>query len=108
MRNFGMTLSSLRRETGRSQREVAADLGISQALLSHYENNAREPKLDFVVKTCDYYNVTSDYILGRSDERNRNPSVNIGSLSALITELLELKSAEESIVKKLKQLTEHE
>ena len=108
MRNFGMTLSSLRRETGRSQREVATDLGISQALLSHYENNAREPKLDFVIKTCDYYSVTSDYILGRSDERNGDPSVNIDSLGALINELLELRSAEESIIEKLKQLTEHE
>jgi transcriptional regulator with XRE-family HTH domain len=69
MKDFCIVLSALRRETGRSQRYVASDLGISQALLSHYENGAREPKLEFVVKACDYYDVTADYILGRSDKR---------------------------------------
>ena len=45
---------------------AAADLGISQALLSHYENGAREPGLSFVCRACDYYGVTADYMLGRS------------------------------------------
>ena len=67
--DFAGILSQLRREKGLSQRRVAADLGISQALLSHYENDAREPKLEFVVKACDYYDVTADYILGRIDDR---------------------------------------
>ena len=58
--------SSLRRERGLSQRQVAAELGISQALLSHYENGLREPRLEFVVEVCNYYGVTADYILGRT------------------------------------------
>jgi len=62
---FAEILSLLRRDKRLSQRCVATDLGISQALLSHYENGAREPKLDFVSKACDYYGVTADYILGR-------------------------------------------
>ena len=69
MKSFSVALSALRRETGLSQRQVAFDLGVSQALLSHYENGAREPKLGFVVKACDYYGVSADYILGRDDER---------------------------------------
>ena len=60
-------LHKLRRESGRSQRIVAEELGISQALLSHYENGAREPKLEFVLKVCNYYGVTADYILGRAE-----------------------------------------
>jgi transcriptional regulator with XRE-family HTH domain len=44
-------------------------LGVSQALLSHYENGIREPKLDFVIRVCGYYNVSADYILGRTDEK---------------------------------------
>ena len=71
MKDFCTVLSSLRKETGRSQRRAAADLGISQALLSHYENGVREPKLEFVVKACDYYNVPADFILGRVDEREQ-------------------------------------
>ena len=66
--HFSGALSSLRREKGFSQRQAAADLGVSQALLSHYENGAREPKLEFVIRACDYYNVTADHLLGRTDE----------------------------------------
>ena len=66
-RNFHETLAALRRARGASQRQVAAELGISQALLSHYENGAREPGLGFVCRVCDYYGVTADYLLGRSE-----------------------------------------
>lgn len=65
-RSFSQTLSELRHRAGLSQRKAAADLHISQALLSHYENGAREPGLAFVCRVCDYYNVTADYLLGRS------------------------------------------
>ena len=65
-RSFSQTLSALRRQRNISQRAAAAELGISQALLSHYENGAREPGLGFVCKACDYYGVTADYLLGRS------------------------------------------
>lgn len=61
-------LAGLRREKGVSQRRAAADLHISQALLSHYENGAREPGLPFVCRACDYYGVTADHLLGRTEE----------------------------------------
>ena len=54
-RSFPETLSALRRDKNISQRKAAADLNISQALLSHYENGAREPGLGFVCRACDYY-----------------------------------------------------
>ena len=65
-KSFAQILSELRRSSGLSQRKAAADLQISQAVLSHYENGAREPGLNFVCRVCDYYNVTADYLLGRS------------------------------------------
>ena len=67
---FSRTLSLLRQEKGVSQRTAASDLGISQALLSHYENGIREPGLSFVVKACDYYHVSADFILGRTLSRD--------------------------------------
>ena len=67
MTDFSRTLSLLRQETGISQRKAAKELGISQALLSHYENGAREPGLDFVRRACAYYGVSADYLLGLSD-----------------------------------------
>ena len=65
-RSFSQTLSALRRQRNLSQRAAAADLGISQPLLSHYEKGTREPGLNFVCRVCDYYGVTADYLLGRA------------------------------------------
>ncbi len=48
-------------------------MGVSQALLSHYEKGIRECGLDFVVKIADYYHVSCDYILGRTADRNGIP-----------------------------------
>ncbi|MBE6719403.1 MAG: helix-turn-helix domain-containing protein [Ruminococcaceae bacterium] len=67
---FSQVLSQLRKERGISQKKAATDLGISQALLSHYEKGIRECGLDFVLKCSEYYNVTTDYLLGASDNRN--------------------------------------
>ena len=68
--DFSRTLSLLRQERGISQRKAATQLGISQALLSHYENGIREPGLAFVVRACDYYQVSADYLLGRTLSRD--------------------------------------
>lgn len=67
---FAVVLSQLRKERGISQKKAASDLGISQALLSHYEKGIRECGLDFVIKCGQYYNVTTDYLLGVSESRN--------------------------------------
>ena len=68
--DFSRCLSLLRQERGVSQRSAAKDLGISQALLSHYENGVCEPGLAFVVRACDYYNVSADFLLGRTLSRD--------------------------------------
>ena len=67
---FNRIIKLLRKERGITQKQAAEDLGVSQALLSHYEKGIRECGLDFVVKVADYYNVSCDYLLGRSAERN--------------------------------------
>ena len=68
--DFSRTLSLLRQEKGISQRKAAAALGISQALLSHYENGIREPGLAFVARACDFYHVSADFLLGRTNSRD--------------------------------------
>ena len=52
--NFGNKLSEIRRSKGITQKDAAAALGVSQALLSHYEKGIRECSLNFVVKAADY------------------------------------------------------
>ena len=66
---FSAKLSRLRREKAVSQKQAAADLGVSQALLSHYEKGIRECSLDFLKKSAAYYGVSADYLLGLSDRR---------------------------------------
>ena len=68
--DFSRSLSLLRKEKGVSQRAAAKELGISQALLSHYENGVREPGLAFVRRACDYYRVSADFLLGRALTRD--------------------------------------
>ena len=67
--DFPRILTLLRKERGISQKQAAAELSISQALLSHYEKGIRECGLDFVVRAADFYHVSCDYLLGRSPER---------------------------------------
>jgi len=105
---FAINLARMRHEKGLSQRQAAAELGVSQALLSHYETDAREPKLDFVVKACDYYKVTTDYILGRTEERGDGASRLAVSLSVLVDSMEDLKEAEAEIMSKLRNLTKQE
>lgn len=93
---FSEILAELRRRKGVSQRKAAADLLISQALLSHYENGAREPGLPFLCRACDYYGVTADYLLGRStDESAAGPSPAV--MKELAGRLRELADTMESI-----------
>lgn len=66
---FSRVITLLRKEKNISQKQAAAELGISQALLSHYEKGIRECGLDFVVRAADFYRVSCDYLLGRSPER---------------------------------------
>ncbi len=66
---FASRITSLRKERSMSQKEAALSLGISQALLSHYEKGIRECGLDFVLKCADFYGVTTDYLLGRQNSK---------------------------------------
>ena len=66
---FSRILTLLRKEKGVSQKAAAMSLGVSQALLSHYEKGIRECGLSFLVRAADYYGVSCDYMLGRTPDR---------------------------------------
>ena len=61
---FARSLAKLRKDKKVSQRTAAAALGVSQALLSHYENGLREPGLEFLVNAGKYYGCSVDRLLG--------------------------------------------
>lgn len=68
-KDFSRIITLLRKEKKLSQKQVAADLNISQSLLSHYEKGIRECGLDILIKIADYYDVSCDYLLGRTPQR---------------------------------------
>ena len=68
--DFPRIITLLRKERGLSQKQAAMELGVSQALLSHYEKGIRECGLDFVIHIADYYGVSCDYLLGRTPDRS--------------------------------------
>ena len=68
--SFSRIITLLRKERGLSQKKAAEELDVSQALLSHYEKGIRECGLDFVVKAAEFYDVSCDYLLGRTPHRS--------------------------------------
>ena len=64
--DFGRVLSELRRSKSLTQRTLAQQLKISQGLLSQYENGTREPGIPFICHVCDYFDVSADFMLGRT------------------------------------------
>ena len=46
---------------------MAEVLGVTYNAISQYESGIREPNIDFLIKICDFFDVSSDYLLGRTD-----------------------------------------
>lgn len=62
-------LRELREDAGLTLSEVAAQLGTHNTAISKYELEQRQLTPDLIAKFCSLYHVTSDYLLGLSDER---------------------------------------
>jgi len=76
---FSKNLRKLREEKHISQKSAAASLGISQALLSHYEKGIRECGLDFLIRAAGFYEVPSDFLLGienKTEKANKTEKIN--------------------------------
>ena len=61
-------LKKLRNERKISQLKLAIDLNMNQNSISRYENNEREADYETLIKFADYFDVSLDYLLGRTDE----------------------------------------
>lgn len=60
-------IKTLREKRGIIQEILAAELGITQQMLSKYENDVTVIKVDILKRLAEYFNVTTDYLLGMSD-----------------------------------------
>lgn len=64
----GKRMLELRKQQGKNQADVAAYLGLTVAAYQNYETGRREAGYDTICKLADYFNVTTDYLLGRAPQ----------------------------------------
>ena len=67
--NMEFRLKELRKKRKISQLKLAMDLNMNQNTISRYENMEREADYTALIKFADYFNVSLDYLLGRTDIR---------------------------------------
>lgn len=67
---FGNILKQLRIENNLNQKELADKIGISRSSIAMYETDQRTPDYETINALSDFFNVSSDYLLGRTDIRN--------------------------------------
>ncbi|MDY3906512.1 MAG: helix-turn-helix transcriptional regulator [Lawsonibacter sp.] len=67
---FGERLKELRLEKKVPQKELATYLGISVRGYQFYESEDNEPNIKMLIALADFYGVTIDYLVGRTDERS--------------------------------------
>ncbi|MBQ9949588.1 MAG: helix-turn-helix transcriptional regulator [Clostridia bacterium] len=67
-----MRLKELRKERGLTQLKLAIDLNANQNTISRYESGEREPGIEELIRIADYFDVSVDYLIGRTE----NPKMN--------------------------------
>lgn len=75
MQKFSNRLISLRKERGLTQEELAKVINKTRSTVSGYETEDKEPNLELVCFLAQYFGVSTDYLLGKSDERNNVETV---------------------------------
>lgn len=61
---IGSGIRELRREKGLSQPQLAAAIGVSNGVISHWENGVNEPKASYIIALCKFFSVSADYLPG--------------------------------------------
>lgn len=67
---LGDRIKLLREEKHLKQEELAKDLSVAPSTIGMYETNKRQPNNDLIIRLAKYFNVSTDYLLGKSDIRN--------------------------------------
>lgn len=88
-KQFGDRLRELRTERELTQEELAKVFNTGKASISHYESNRRLPDAITIEKFADFFGVSLDYMMGKSDIRN--PYENIDKVSNAVEDDPELK-----------------
>lgn len=71
---LGQKIRDLRKQKRLSQTELGKYIGVSQTTVTAWENGRAEPSSGYLSKLADYFNVTTDYLLGRSEKHKEDNS----------------------------------
>lgn len=98
----GERLKELRKEKGEKQEVVAKALSIDRSVLSNYENDVRTPDIEKFQALANYYNVTVDFLLCRSDVKKADTTLQavseyIGLSDEAILKIKSMKNEQENI-----------
>ena len=69
MNTYVKRIRDLREDADLTQSQIAEHLGTSQTMYARYERGANEIPVRHIIKLCEYYGVSADYILGITDEK---------------------------------------
>jgi len=69
---FSQRLNRLRQAKNISHEKLANELGLTRATVSHWENGLRLPSLEIATALADFFDVSLDYLVGRSDDPRRH------------------------------------
>lgn len=96
-------IRDLREDADLKQSQLAEAVGISQKTLSNYETGATNPDSYAIIKLAEYFDVSTDYLLGVEDMGAKNKrAANIKRMEKRITEMQAALDEMSVIVKKLK------
>lgn len=93
---FGDNLRVLRAQKKISQKEIGELIGVTSQAISRWENNETQPDNEALLKLAKYFNVTTDYLLGATNENLKNDKSNFDN------------ELDEALFSKAKDLTEEE
>lgn len=71
MIDFGSRLKEIRKSKGVTQKQLAVAIGASERGIQNYELNERKPAFDALIALADFFDVSLDYLVGRSDVAER-------------------------------------
>lgn len=88
-------LIQIRKENGyHTRKSFALELGIPETTLRNYEKNEREPNFDFLIKISEMFNISTDYLLGLTDEKE-------------VLHTFRLRSSEQNMIEQYRSLDPH-
>lgn len=105
---IGVRIERLRLRINKTQMDVAEAIGVKRVTVTQWESGTRKVKPEMIVALAQYFNVTSDYLLGLSDVKNTDPEQKsrIDKMTEKIADYYGIESQKNQLVEEMAELTQ--